>query len=909
MFSALQFSGAHFSPATASSSPATARAGTSAMQVFLSKHQKLILQCYPAGKSVDKKPNPLELSYLLYYASTRRVKLEKVLVFLHRKTQSDYNHSRTGNLQVTLTILSALIDRCAENLNVFAPTVCAILQMVLGLSDVALCKAVLSVYGVLCLKLDAGLFAGDKLFVDSFTNVTSSLIGTATVPSHQKLPNSSDWKMVALEAARHLFRCIGYNAQMGRHIINLGIPLLADTVYTNNTCDALLSRIKSHPHDDLSRLVLARFQDEEENRLVSAPDLNDEALAGLKALFNTTLTTQITAATKAIFHASQSRSTDLEWGAVFLQMCTSWIPVQLRFLSLTTLLTRLTTVSRDSTSTYALQTQYAAHVLGLVLSDVNMIGLSISDVIQQLLQLQADLYLRQTKLLSQERATLANTYSKCIANLSSHIYYFDQVPDAIKEILAKLDSELEASRDAPADALSQVVCMFLDDVHAILRLLRLKQSTISRNYTGLEHWELSLPLLSPETEFVGLLLTPQHVATIQLRFLEVFRDFLHHEFIGTEDALESLTARHSASLEPDMNDYISNPENFISHLLIYTNKFLTRENADPLVVRLLARTLKDLSSVVGINFVSNFVPFFYHWQLGLDLNDFDALAKVADTLAYTVMHHSLQVLDERYPTELEGYARLSLFHANLLVDVQYRKKNGLWVSDVDPSPIVSDIVQNGNRDSHHDETGAVKFHSNKKCLQEFVAGSPFLVRWINSNKSLVLTVLKGRDVEHARNGPSHAFNYEEGCSQATSISDAIDADASNRPNTSLSGYGLGTANDITSIHSGLLNHHIQAGRYGQPSVDYSAGSIFTGEHRYINSPRVSDLRDVMLEPRAPSLRIGTPSTPKSAFGQSSAGSLGPSSMPNSVLSKNMAQHDVASIMDGLALDDDADIVV
>ena len=85
------------------------------MPIFRPKHQKLILQCYPPGKGVDKKPNPSELSYLLYYASTRRVKLEKVVTFLDRKTTSDVKHNRAGNLQVTLTIISSLIEECSEN--------------------------------------------------------------------------------------------------------------------------------------------------------------------------------------------------------------------------------------------------------------------------------------------------------------------------------------------------------------------------------------------------------------------------------------------------------------------------------------------------------------------------------------------------------------------------------------------------------------------------------------------------------------------------------------------------------------------------------------------------------------------------------------------------------------------------
>ena len=61
-----------------------------------SKHQKLILQCYPAGKEIEKRPNQSELSYLLYYVSTRRTKLIKVGAFLEQKVQSDLYRNRFG---------------------------------------------------------------------------------------------------------------------------------------------------------------------------------------------------------------------------------------------------------------------------------------------------------------------------------------------------------------------------------------------------------------------------------------------------------------------------------------------------------------------------------------------------------------------------------------------------------------------------------------------------------------------------------------------------------------------------------------------------------------------------------------------------------------------------------------------
>ena len=62
------------------------------------KHQVLILKCYPRfQKNVqDVKPNSSELSYLLYYASTRRSKLQKVGAFLEKKAASDVYKNKIG---------------------------------------------------------------------------------------------------------------------------------------------------------------------------------------------------------------------------------------------------------------------------------------------------------------------------------------------------------------------------------------------------------------------------------------------------------------------------------------------------------------------------------------------------------------------------------------------------------------------------------------------------------------------------------------------------------------------------------------------------------------------------------------------------------------------------------------------
>ena len=62
------------------------------------KHQVLVLKCYPKfQKGVSEvMPNPSELSYLLYYASTRRSKIQKVAAFLEKKSESDVYKLRIG---------------------------------------------------------------------------------------------------------------------------------------------------------------------------------------------------------------------------------------------------------------------------------------------------------------------------------------------------------------------------------------------------------------------------------------------------------------------------------------------------------------------------------------------------------------------------------------------------------------------------------------------------------------------------------------------------------------------------------------------------------------------------------------------------------------------------------------------
>ena len=83
-----------------------------ARQACRPKHQVLVLKCYPKFQknAVEVKPNSSELSYLLYYASTRRSKLQKVGDFLDKRTTSDVWKGRIGYAYFKLVLSMAIFE-------------------------------------------------------------------------------------------------------------------------------------------------------------------------------------------------------------------------------------------------------------------------------------------------------------------------------------------------------------------------------------------------------------------------------------------------------------------------------------------------------------------------------------------------------------------------------------------------------------------------------------------------------------------------------------------------------------------------------------------------------------------------------------------------------------------------------
>lgn len=846
--------------------------------MFHSKHQKLILQCYPPGKGIEKKPNSSELSYLLYYASTRRVKLEKVIAFLNKKTVSDSNKNKFGNLQVTLSIVSELIEKCVDNLDVFATDVVSILDLSLKNNDLSLVKAVLQTYGTLCTNLEGGLFAGDKGFVDSMSQFSNKIINVGMNNSKTKSPNSLEWKMISLMACKHLSSCLGYNLEFGREFLTKIMPILINTFHETDQKNSLLAVKSNEDGGRLTKIQLTKsaqvqqhIGDALENDSIDMDDLHDESVAGLNSIFNTSSTSLITEATSQVIRYTFQNSLDQEWKLKFLQLCTTWVPVQLRFAVLSTLISNLIKLSSAENVKVDLQKHYANHLSGLLKSNVNMIGLSISDLIQNVLDLTQNLYFKQAdKIKEDELHQLSQIYEDIITNIATHVYYFDQVPDSVYEIFFKISSTLEFSADEDPNKVYNYVMVLLDCVANILETLTEapSKSNINRNHVGLDHWQLSLMLIEPkDLNKLYASLSAEQVNDIQLSYLQIFDTFLTKE-LKTSTELKANTNTIDF-LSPDFNELISESTNFVSCYLVFLNHCLNSTDMDTSVCNGFLIISNHLASIFGVNFLNNFIPFYLHWILPEVSEDASEPDLIKDNFAEVVLKNSLEIIENKYSDDVAQYILKSDFFTTINQNINYKIKNDLWMEEFVPTTNISKSFK------------ASFTALTRKEMHDFIAGNEFLTKWLNAQKPLILNVLTDDLLDQDKNG--HSNGHSNGHPNHITV----DSSSNSSHDEFKSNLGLGKLADIASIHSGLRNSSASFNGNGNSfngngNVDHSNGSIMTD--KILPPPKVSDIKDLLTDHK--------PDT---------------STTPGSVLSKQMATRNVDSILDDL--DDDEEFIV
>ncbi|KAI5207959.1 hypothetical protein AUEXF2481DRAFT_115006 [Aureobasidium subglaciale EXF-2481] len=451
------------------------------------KHQVLILKCYPklpknaAGSASEAKPNGSELSYLVYYASSRRAKLTKVGSFLEKRTASDVYKGRIGAVHVTLGILHAFLNSSSissvDTFPLFAPHVLSILQEVLGHSnDTGLIEACLPVWDAFCRDQDHATLAADVEYRQQFANVVKRWT-TYADKTNKEAGGSSDalkLRKAGLEALRSVAKAQALASEPGRQI-SVFLPAVLRNLYSQDATylTTLHERLNEQKHaqqglrPSMQTIRSTNTREEGDPRAAGGTaqeaDRFAEEEAGtlamqcFKALFDVDNRGQVRMATLSMLEYISQHTTGHAWSVALVKLACESTPVQDRFVVLFTAVEILirSPIVEDSLQSQIVLAVMVKQVLG---SNINLIGLSVMDILLGLVQhvllvlqlgtTQSSLsgnnekptspVMEVVKTASPVRVELLTHLRQCIVNLAMHVYYTDQISDMISAILLRL---------------------------------------------------------------------------------------------------------------------------------------------------------------------------------------------------------------------------------------------------------------------------------------------------------------------------------------------------------------------------------------------------------------------------------------------------------------------------------------
>ncbi|QSZ36735.1 hypothetical protein DSL72_006618 [Monilinia vaccinii-corymbosi] len=511
------------------------------------KHQVLILKCYPKTTkgAVDVKPNSSELSYLLFYATTRRSKVQKVGEFLEKKTASDVWRARIGDVQVTLQILAALIEKAPRDLPLFAPYVLKIFNIILRAQDVTMVESSIPTFQVFCENHDMASLSADQEYLHQYEEIVqifASFASTRTQTSSisQSAPVSIRWRSLGLQAVKSVASSQALSTVAGRQL-NVIVPILLENVWTDNEdfLEVLQQRVESAEHMGTEKSMLKRRASNATVGTVDTAGENSTALSGttadadklaeenigvlamqcLKQIFVVNNRSQIHGATTAVLKFVSDRVHQQELvikngpnenckgrAPQIFEIIARWTPVQDRYVILVTAMDSL--VRTDQTeATLMQQLVLATMVDSLLKSDINLIGLSVMDVLLGLIQhilivlqlgsaggphlqpdngddeknnsdtLQAPITSEAALVPTDTRKDLLTRLQYCIGDLATHVYYADQISDMVSAILSRL-------KPSPSSSVPSTVAAIEDPNSATAALLSGTNMTEDPNTDG-----------------------------------------------------------------------------------------------------------------------------------------------------------------------------------------------------------------------------------------------------------------------------------------------------------------------------------------------------------------------------------------------------------------------------------------
>jgi len=418
-------------------------------------------------------------------------------------------NNENRNVQVTLQILAALIEKAPRDLPLYAPYVLKILNIILRSRDVTMVESSIPTFEAFCEHNDGASLSADQEYLHQYEEIVqmyASFASTRPPPAKGAIsaPVAMRWRSVGLQAIKSVASSEALASVAGRQL-DVTVPILLENIWTDNGdfMDVLEYRAQMEEKEDTERMLrrrtsvatvrtvetstdhpLALSATTADADKLAEEDIGVLAIQCLKHVFVVNNRSQIHGATTATLKFIADRVAQDEkviedeqsgyhrggWATRVFEMIARWTPVQDRYVILVTAMDELV---RSPLKEDNLQYQLVLATMAdsLLKSDINLIGLSVMDVLLGLIQhvlrvlqldgaaphLQQDngTGLKQSANPSPSasipggiaeisttptgvRVELLSQLQQCIGDLATHVYYADQISDMVSAILLRL---------------------------------------------------------------------------------------------------------------------------------------------------------------------------------------------------------------------------------------------------------------------------------------------------------------------------------------------------------------------------------------------------------------------------------------------------------------------------------------
>lgn len=435
--------------------------------------------------------------------------------------RTDTGNCSYSNIQVTLQILRALIEKLPRDLPLYASFVLRIIGTVLRSNEISTIEETLPTFEAFCAHHDVATLAADQEHVGLYEEVVRKYATFGSLSSPVKVkgvlsrPQAIRWRSAGIRAIRSITSSEAIGADGGRQL-KIIMPVILQNLHPDDEdyLNLLHKRVEtteivekeatlkrrtsvstvqtSHTALEAESTATLGTADDADRR--AEEDVGMQALMSLKQIFVANNRLQIRLATTPMLAyicnevVEERPGTGMPprtgsagtWATTLTEIVTRWAPVQDRYVGLVMAMESLirTPIIEENLEN---QLVLVGLVGWLLRSNINLIGLSVMDVLLGLIQhillvLQLggtgsnilphhqqtdaiDLFQETTGLINRPSLTKKNykegekeevsapsssrqelllRLQKCIGDLATHIYYSDQISDIIIAILQRL---------------------------------------------------------------------------------------------------------------------------------------------------------------------------------------------------------------------------------------------------------------------------------------------------------------------------------------------------------------------------------------------------------------------------------------------------------------------------------------